>query len=304
MTRVTDLLLVITELKAAAADAAASLRRAAGPAGFDRARVVAPDGKVVATDLTLALPEQQPEGQGGGMPVSVLVTGANGCGKSALFRVLAGLWPVAAGSARPPAGAVFVGQRPLATATRLDLLQFLVFPEHLATAEDGDRAKRLIRPLLAELGIDYVVEREGWTGQKHWADVLSLGEQQCLGCVRMFYHLDRQQLGGGVRWAVMDCCLTGLSGEVKRLLSVPLRCLASRFRRPHGHSHIVARSLFAGRVASPAVCRGAEGRAALLFAARGRGGGRRAGCQCARCIGAHVGAGDREGVAADAEELT
>ena len=50
-------------------------------------------------------------------------------------------------------------------------------------------ANQVVVSLLDKLGIHYLLEREGLHSCKLWSDVLSLGELQCLACVRMLYQL-------------------------------------------------------------------------------------------------------------------
>lgn len=118
---------------------------------------------------------------------ALLVTGPNGCGKTALARVILGLWPSAGSSAsiERPSSLLIVPQRPYLAAGSLG--DQISYPHQFSSGTDEPRADMVLRAV----GIGYLLDRwapAGWTYRCSWEDVLSGGEQQRITLARALFH--------------------------------------------------------------------------------------------------------------------
>ncbi|KAM0498762.1 hypothetical protein ACHAP8_005985 [Fusarium lateritium] len=144
----------------------------------------------------------------------LLISGPNGVGKTAISRILAGLWPVYRGLVSRPKdigqdGIMFLPQRPyLSPGTLRDQV---IYPDgHVDMKEKRKSEDDLIKVLeAARLG--YLPDREGgWDTRKEWKDILSGGEKQRMGFARLLYHEPQ--------YAIVDEGTSAVSSDVEGLL--------------------------------------------------------------------------------------
>ncbi|KAJ7672180.1 ABC transporter transmembrane region 2-domain-containing protein [Mycena polygramma] len=140
----------------------------------------------------------------------LMITGSNGVGKTAVARVLAGLWAPQGATPtveRPHSNNVFVvPQRAYMVAG--SLLDQMIYPHSYAQFVAAGRTEDELREILEMVFLAYLPEREGgWATRKEWRDVLSGGEKQRMGMARVLYHRPK--------FAILDECTSAVSSDVE-----------------------------------------------------------------------------------------
>ncbi|KAL5498627.1 PXA1 [Sanghuangporus vaninii] len=184
-----------------------------------------------------------------GVGEHLMITGTNGVGKTAIARVVAGLWAGRlnlthytgeSGLIRPPLGTseVFVvPQRAyMVTGTLLDQV---IYPHSYAQFVRSGRTENELLEILKAAHLAYLPEREGgWNTRKEWRDVLSGGEKQRMSLARAFYHRPK--------FAVLDECTSAVSSDVEgsmyqhaKTLGITLITISLRPSLAKYHTHLL-----------------------------------------------------------------
>ncbi|KAI0203211.1 ABC transporter transmembrane region 2-domain-containing protein [Astrocystis sublimbata] len=164
--------------------------------------IISPNGDVLVKALSFSLKQGD----------HLLVVGPNGCGKSSLFRILGGLWPVYGGTVyKPPFADIFyIPQRPYLS--RGSLRQQITYPDSLRAVRARGVTDAQLLDILRTLSLEHLVDLypEGWDAEAEWRDVLSGGLQQRVAMARLFYHKPR--------YAILDECTSSVTLETEKIM--------------------------------------------------------------------------------------
>jgi ATP-binding cassette subfamily D (ALD) protein 3 len=167
---------------------------------FENVSVYRPDGTLLAKNLNFEVPHMR----------RVMITGPNGCGKSSLFRILRGLWPLISGTIYSPKSEDIYFLSQVNFVPRGTLRQLLTYPHSEETLQERKVSDEHLWECMK------LAHLENLEAQGHkptldtvldWEVALSPGQKQRMAFARLLYHKPR--------YAILDECTNGISPEVE-----------------------------------------------------------------------------------------
>lgn len=181
---------------------------------FEKINVIIPsingsEGTKLIRDLDFSLKQHE----------SVLILGMNGCGKTSIERIVAGLWPLYNGLISKPSDDDIIYLPQKAYFSNGTLRDQIIYPmSHSEMLNNGKTDQDLIR-ILKEVKLEYLLDRDvglSYLDSIHdWKDVLSGGEKQRVQFARILFK--------NPKFVVLDEATNAISSDIEAYLFDLLR---------------------------------------------------------------------------------